>query len=184
MAATVATAAAVASCAVALLLLQSWHGPWRGALEAAALLALTTATYAVYYAAWFAHEIRGSEALSVWWNRGMLTKAKARCRAMHGGIDFDFADEHYAEYLLQDEKEEDINFYDRILARRLAFLCWPSTCFGAEIAEEFRALGIGAADVLLDVGAGLVRSHAPPLPERRAGAYVCMGHIRLFLPRF
>ena len=167
MAATVATAAAVAGCAVALLLLQSWHGRWRGALEAAALLALATATYAVYYAVWFAHEIRGPEALSVWWNRGLLTKAKARCRAMHGGLDFDFADDHYAEYLLQDEKAGDIHFYDRILARRLAFLCWPSTCFGAEIAEEFRALGIGAADVLLDVGAGLVRTprHAP-LPER------------------
>ena len=88
--------------------------------------------------------------------------------------------------MLQDEEDIDITWYDRIIARRLSFLCWPSSCVAPELAKQlqvccylygtvscvnqsasYRTLtnlsppfankghGIGADDVLLDVGCGV-----------------------------
>ena len=150
-------AAAVAMCALLLRWLHSLHGLLRGTIETIALLAVAVVGYAVYYVVWFALEIRGpaSELLSVCWNRHILRRAKDSCRALWGGKTFDFDDSHYADYLLQDEEEVDITWYDRIIARRLSFLCWPSSCFAPELAQELRLHHIGPNDVLLDIGSGV-----------------------------
>ena len=133
---------------------RSFYGAWFGALESIIALAAACAAYSLYYVACFAFEIRGPEVLSVCWNRHVVRDAKAACRALYGKP-FDFDDAHYEEYMLQDEKEVDLNYFDRFLARKLSFLCWPSSCFAPELAQELLEQGIGKDDVLLDVGAGL-----------------------------
>ena len=147
-------ATSVATLALGVAYLQSLHGFWLGALESAAALAVVCVVYIVYYIAAFAYEIRGSEVLSVCWNRRIVRDAKASCRALYGKP-FDFDDAHYEEYMMQDEEEADINYFDRFLARKLSFLCWPSSCFAPELARELLECGMGEEDVLLDIGAGL-----------------------------
>lgn len=134
--------------------LQIAHGVWLGTVESAVALGVLCVVYGLYYVVYFAYEIRGPEALSVCWNRHVLRDAKALCRAMYGKP-FDFDDAHFEGYMLQDEEEADLNFCDRFLARKLSFLCWPSTCFAPALAQELLAQGIAEDDVLLDVGAGL-----------------------------
>jgi hypothetical protein len=129
-------------------------GLWHGTLESVLAFVLMLAAYSLYYVASFAYEIRGSEVLSVCWNRHVVRDAKAACCALYGKP-FDFADAHYEGYMLQDEEEDDLNYFDRFLARRLSFLCWPSTCFAPDLAQELLEQGIGADDVLLDIGSGL-----------------------------
>lgn len=147
-------ASAAVSLALGVAYLQSLHGVWFGALESVIALVVVCMAYSLYYVASFAYEIRGSEVLSVCWNRHILRDAKDSCKALYN-LPFDFDDAHYEEYMLQDERMEDLNCFDRFLARKLSFLCWPSSCFAPELAQELLEQGIGKDDVLLDVGAGL-----------------------------
>jgi hypothetical protein len=147
-------ASVAAALALGVAYVQSLHGVWLSALGTAAVLTAVCMVYSVYYVAAFAYEIRGSEVLSVCWNRHIVRDAKASCRALYGKP-FDFDDAHYEEYMMQDEEEANLNYFDRFLARRLSFLCWPSSCFAPELAHELLEHGIGEEDVLLDIGAGL-----------------------------